>query len=69
MSLIKGDAERAASILIKKLGHDALIYTSLRLDEMREAQDEEGVAVWSRVHEAAQRWLKEMDTGKRPASS
>lgn len=57
--MLKADAESVARLLIMKLGQDALLYTSVRLDEMREAEDGEGLEAWTQIHEAAQTRLKQ----------
>jgi len=59
-------ADCIARLLTMKLGQDALLYTSVRLNEMREAEDHEGLATWTRIHEATQDRLRQ--TMDRPSS-
>ncbi len=48
------DIYRAANALIKKHGKDAPIHAAMRADELLEAGDLDGVAVWRRVLRAVE---------------
>ncbi len=43
------DIYRAANVIIRQHGQDAPIHAAMRADEMLEAGDLEGWAVWKRV--------------------
>lgn len=49
---LKADIYRAAKLLIDKHGAEATIHAALRADELLEAGDMDGYAVWKRW-----RWL------------
>ena len=48
------DIYRSASLLIKQHGQDAPIQAAMRADELLEAGDLDGVAVWRRVLRAVE---------------
>jgi len=56
------DIYRAANELIKQHGADAPIHAAMRADELLEAGDMDGQAVWKRVLAA----VDELLSGKRP---
>ena len=56
------DIYRTANELIKQHGEDAPIHAAMRADELLEAGDMEGKAVWLRVLAAVDEWL----SGERP---
>ena len=51
------DTYRSAHLLIKRHGDDAPIEAAMRADELMEAGDMEGVAVWLRVIRAIEEML------------
>ncbi len=56
------DIYRSANDLIKQFGDAADIEAAMRADELMEAGDMEGVAVWKRIGEA----IKELLSEERP---
>lgn len=58
----KTDIFRTANKLIKQHGKDAPIHVAMRADELLEAGDLDGQAVWKRVLKAIEEFLSE----KRP---
>ena len=59
------DTYRSAHELIKQHGDTADIEAAMRADELMEAGDMEGVAVWKRIVGA----IKELLSRKRPAKA
>ena len=60
------DIYRAANLLIKQHGEDAPIHAAMRADELMEAGDIVGQAVWKRVLKAVDELLaKERPEGAR----
>ena len=53
------DIYRTANTLIKKHGDEAPIHAAMRADEMLEAGDLDGLAVWKRVLKAVDELLNE----------
>ncbi len=53
------DIYRSANELIEQHGEDAPIHAALRADELMEAGDMEGVAVWKRIGRAINELLSE----------
>ena len=53
------DAYRSAHLLIKRYGDDAPIEAALRADELMEAGEMEGQAVWLRIVKAVEELLSE----------
>ncbi len=53
------DTYRAAQLLIKRHGDDAPIEAAMRVDELMEAGDMEGRAVWLRIVKAIAELLSE----------
>ena len=53
------DIYRSANELIEKHGEDAPIHAAMRADELMEAGDMEGVAVWKRIVKAVEELLSE----------
>ncbi len=53
------DIYRSAHLLIKRHGDDAPIEAAMRADELVEAGDMEGVAVWRRIVKAIEELLSE----------
>ncbi len=51
------DIYRSANELIKQHGEDAPIHAAMRADELMEAGDMEGVAVWIRIVKAVEELL------------
>ena len=56
------DIYRTANELIKQHGDDAPIHAAMRADELLDAGDLDGQAVWKRVLKA----IEELRAGKRP---
>ena len=56
------DIFRSANELIKQHGDDAPVHSAMRADELMEAGDMEGVAVWKRIGRA----VEELLSGERP---
>ena len=48
------DIFRSASVLVKQHGQDAPIQAAMRADELLEAGDLDGYAVWKRIRRAAE---------------
>ncbi len=48
------DIYRSARVLVKQHGADAPIHAAMRADELLEAGDLEGVAVWKRILRAVE---------------
>jgi len=46
------DSWRAANLLIQQHGADAALHAAMRVDVLREAGDEAGAAVWTRIIKA-----------------
>ena len=61
----KLDIYRAANELIKQHGEDAPIYAAMRADEMLEARDIDGQAVWKRILAA----VDELQSKERPPAA
>ncbi len=59
------DVYRAAHILIERHGDDASIEAAMRADELMEAGDMEGVAVWLRIVKA----VEELQSKERPGGA
>jgi len=57
------DTYRAAHLLIGRYGDDAPIEAAMRADELMEAGDMEGVAVWKRIVKAIEELLSEERPG------
>ena len=57
------DTYRAANELIKQHGDDAPIEAAMRADELMEAGDMEGEAVWLRIGKAIEELLSEERPG------
>ncbi len=57
------DIYRSANELIKQHGEDAPIHAAMRADELMEAGDMEGVAVWGRIVKAIEELLSEERPG------
>ena len=58
------DIYRSASVLVKRHGRDAPIEAAMRADELLEAGDLDGAAVWKRIVKAAEELLfKKRPTG------
>ena len=53
------DIYRSAQVLIKRHGEDAPIHAAMRADELLEAVDLEGCAVWKRIVMAIEELLSE----------
>ncbi len=53
------DMYRSANELIKQYGEDAPILAAMRVDELMEAGDMEGEAVWLRIVKAIEELLSE----------
>ncbi len=53
------DIYRAANEFIKRHGEDAPIHAAMRADELMEAGDMEGQAVWLRIVKAVEELLSE----------
>jgi hypothetical protein len=53
------DIHRTANELIKQHGDDAPIHTAMRADELLEAGDLDGQAVWKRILAAIEELLSE----------
>ncbi len=53
------DIYRAAHLLIKRHGDDAPIEATMRADELMEAGNMEGVAVWKQIVKAVEELLSE----------
>ncbi len=53
------DIHRAATMLIEQRGEDAPIHAAMRADELMEAGDIVGQAVWKRVLKAVDELLSE----------
>ncbi len=53
------DVYRSANELIEQHGEDAPIHAAMRADELMEAGDMEGVAVWKRIVKAIEELLSE----------
>ena len=56
------DIYRAANELVKQHGEDAPIHAAMRADELMEAGDMDGQAVWKRILAA----VDELLSGERP---
>ncbi len=56
------DIYRSANELIEQHGEDAPILVAMRADELMEAGDMEGVAVWKRIGKA----IEELQSQERP---
>ena len=56
------DIYRTANVLIKQHGQDAPIHAAMRADELLEAGDMDGLAVWKRILRAGE----EMQSKERP---
>ncbi len=48
------DIYRSAQVLVKQHGPDAPIHAAMRADELLEAGDLDGVAVWRRILQAVE---------------
>ena len=48
------DIFRSANLLVKQHGQDAPIHAAMRADEMLEAGDLDGLAVWKRILRAVE---------------
>ncbi len=60
------DIYRSANELIKQFGDAADIEAAMRADELMEAGDMEGEAVWLRIVKAVEEWLsKERPEGEK----
>ncbi len=57
------DIYRSANILVKRHGQDAPIQAAMRADELLEAGDLDGCAVWRRIIKA----VEELLSKERPA--
>ncbi len=57
------DIYRSAQVLVKHHGEDAPIHAAMRADELLEAGDLDGYAVWKRIIKAAENLLSK----ERPA--
>ncbi len=57
------DTYRAAHLRIGRYGDDAPIEAAMRADELMEAGDMEGVAVWKRIVKAIEELLSEERPG------
>ncbi len=57
------DTYRCAHLLIKRHGDDAPIEAAMRADELMEAGDMEGEAVWLRIGKAIEELLSEERPG------
>lgn len=57
------DLYRGAGALIKQPGEDAPIHAAMRADELAEAGDMEGRAVWIRIVEAVKELLDDLPPG------
>ena len=53
------DVYRAAHLLVERYGDDAPVEADMRADELTEAGDMEGVAVWKRIVKAIEELLSE----------
>ncbi len=53
------DIYRSANELIEQHGEDALIHAAMRADELMEAGDMDGEAVWLRIIKAIEELLSE----------
>ncbi len=53
------DIYRAANLLVKQHGEDALVEAAMRADAMLEKGDMEGCAVWKRIVKAIEELLSE----------
>ncbi len=56
------DIYRAANVLVREHGQDAPIHAAMRADELLEAGDMDGLAVWKRILRA----VEEMQSKERP---
>ncbi len=57
------DIYRSAQALVKRHGEDAPIHAAMRADELLEAGDQDGCAVWRRILRA----VEELLSKERPA--
>ena len=55
---IDPDAYKAASLLLSRYGEDALARAARRVEELLDADDEDGAAIWYQIHEATEELLR-----------
>lgn len=58
MTVIDLDIWRAANLLMKRHGKDAAIVAARRADELLDAGDTEGQAIWRRILGAILEWQR-----------
>ncbi len=58
------DTYRSANLLVKQHGEDAPIHAAMRADELLEAGDPDGCAVWKRILRAVEE-LQRAEPGTR----